>query len=188
MRPIALVLLLAVVMSRPAMGEESDGVHRMLKPDGEADVDKCAVCHEQDFSLSRSKVETCTLCHAETVHGGAAEHLGASAADVAVRIPAAADASILPLTEDGRIFCGTCHFFHDPRVAEEKPQPLAWVPASTGLPEAVRRSLAAEWGRIASTHGEPEVGAKFATRSTRALRLPVADGALCRHCHGSMLQ
>ena len=47
----------------------------------------CAVCHNEDFSLQRSKLETCTLCHAQTSHAGSDEHLRASPA--AVKIVAA---------------------------------------------------------------------------------------------------
>lgn len=189
MKFVALVLLGVLATAGPALAQESDSPHRMVKPDGEPDADKCAVCHEPDLSLSRSKVETCTLCHATTTHSGTAEHLRTSAASVAARLPGAKEGvSTLPLTDDGTMFCGTCHLFHDPRLSEEKPLAAGWVPPSTGLAGAVRKALTAQWETIAGTHDASSVGAEFAVKSTRALRLSVDDGGLCRHCHGSVIQ
>jgi hypothetical protein len=90
------------------------------------------------------------------------------------------------LTEDGRIFCGTCHLFHNPAISDDKPLARAWVPASTGLAEAVRRARAAQWNEIAQKYDQSAAGATTATKSTRALRFPVDDGSLCLHCHGGM--
>ena len=158
----------------------------MVKPDGSLDMDKCAACHETDMSLSRSKVETCTLCHAVTVHSGAAEHLGATPASVTRLFPTGQKPPALPLTEAGGLYCGTCHLFHDPAVNHEQLLSARWVPPSTGFPEAVRRSLLAQWQHTAHKYDEATSGAKFATTGTRALRLPVDDGSLCRHCHASL--
>ncbi|MFQ5665344.1 MAG: hypothetical protein ACE5I7_02820 [Candidatus Binatia bacterium] len=160
------------------------GPHHAVKPNGELNMGVCAFCHDPDMKLSRSKVETCTLCHAVTIHSGAAEHLGASPADVARLLGSRKDgAPDLPLTESGGMYCGTCHLFHDPALGGQKPLPQAWVPPSSGLPQAVRAAVAARWGAIAHKYGASGPAAKFATKSTRNLRLPVDDGSLCRHCH-----
>jgi hypothetical protein len=187
MRFAALLLLafLAVVHPVAAQDDESASPHRMLKPDGEVDTEKCAVCHNPDMSLARPRAEVCTLCHSTTTHSGALEHVQASAASVTALFGGKEQPEPeLPLTESGGIFCGTCHLFHDPRVmTNETPLAQAWVPPNTGLPEAVRKSVEAQWPRIAQKYGETEPGAKFSTRGTRMLRLPVADGTLCLHCH-----
>ncbi len=189
MRVAALLLLVWISVTAAVVAEEMESPHRMLTPDGEADTEKCPICHEADLSLSRSKVETCTLCHSTTIHAGVAEHVAASAAAVQRLLSSKKEgAAELPLTDDGQIFCGTCHLFHDPRLSAEKALAEAWVPPSTGVPQAVRDSLASQWEHLARQHNETSADAKFATHSTKALRLPVADGSLCRHCHGSMTQ
>ena len=181
----ALLALLAAVHPVPAQ-EESDSPHRVLKPDGETDTEKCGICHQGDMSLSQPKSEICKMCHAVTIHSGAAEHLQTSPTVLARLLPAKKEgATELPLTEEGGIFCGTCHLFHDPRVVQEKGLTQSWVPPATGLAGAVRTSLATQWNRVASKYGESGPGAKFSSKSTRALRLPVSDGSLCRTCHGN---
>lgn len=180
---VSLSLLLAA--STVALAEESDSPHDMVKPDGTADSDKCATCHEADFSLSRSKRETCTFCHAETLHAGAYVHLHASADQLKQLFSAGPkEEPELPKAEDGGIFCGTCHLFHDPRLSEEKPlAPRAAGPAA--FDKAVQSAIAAQWPQIAKKYDQQKAEASFATKRTTALRLPVDDGTLCRHCHGS---
>jgi len=179
---LALCLLAFSIASTPALAEDSATPHDMLLSDGQADTDKCAICHEEDMSLSRSKVETCTLCHSITVHAGASEHLAKEAARVARLVPAPREGQpVLPLTDDGRIYCGTCHVFHDPRVSEEKILEQPWVPSSA-LAAAVRESLAGRLAGAAPAHDEGAPPVKFSD-GTKRLRLPIADGSLCRHCH-----
>jgi hypothetical protein len=187
-KAIALSFAVLMLLAVPARSDESAGPHQMVKPDGTLDTEKCGACHNEDMSLSRSKLETCTLCHSTTVHSGAAEHLGAAPASVARWLPKQQPAPALPLREDGGIFCGTCHLFHDPAVGSEQPLPAGWVPRATGLPEAVRRALTAQWETVAHKYNESAPGAQFTARSTRALRLPVDDGSLCRRCHGSLVE
>ncbi|MBI3386981.1 MAG: hypothetical protein HY027_04485 [Deltaproteobacteria bacterium] len=165
-------------------GEDAASPHHMIGPDGQAEMEKCSLCHNEDLSLQRSKVETCTLCHPITVHSGANEHLRADAAAVAKRVPAPKEGeTALPLTEDGRIYCGTCHVFHDPAISQETTVPSALVPAPSGLPESVRGSITKRWEAAAAARGESRVDAKFTSQGTQRLRLPVDDGSLCRHCH-----
>lgn len=176
-----------LLISAAVLATETDGPHHMTKPDGSADPEKCAVCHNSDMSLSRPKAETCTLCHAATLHSGAAEHLAATAASVAARLGAAGQRPpALPLTEDGGIYCGTCHLFHDPAISGEQPLAAPWVPPDTGLAGSVRHAREAEWSEIARKYEQTAPGAQFATHETRALRLPIEDGSLCRHCHEAL--
>jgi hypothetical protein len=170
---------LLAMAAAPAIAEDSASPHEMVLPDGKPDMNQCGLCHEEDMTLSRSKVETCTLCHSETVHSGAREHLAASAAAVAHLVPKP-DAAALPLTDDGRIYCGTCHVFHDPRVSKEAVLDQPWVP-SDSLSQAVRQSLAAQLRAAAPAEGEG--ASPMFSDGTKRLRLPIADGTLCRHCH-----
>jgi hypothetical protein len=182
-RGVALALLLA---TRGALlAQESDGPHRMLKPDGETDMEKCAACHESDLSLSRSKRETCTLCHAETLHAGAYVHLHASPDKLKQLLNAAHEEKPqLPTADDGGIFCGTCHLFHDPRLTEEKPLATRRE-APSAFDTAVQRAIEAQWPAIAQKYDAEKADASFAAKATKALRLPVDDGTLCRRCHGN---
>lgn len=186
MRRLGLLFVVGfLLVIRPLWAEETASPHQMVGPDGQVEDEKCAICHNEDMSLTRSKVETCTLCHAATVHSGANEHLRATAASVSKLLPPTkSDQPSLPLTEDGRIYCGTCHVFHDPAISNEETLASPWVPPSSGLSESVRRSVEARWRRAESKQGESEAGATFSTKGTRRLRLPIEDGSLCRHCHG----
>lgn len=188
MRLVVLALLSILAVVSPGRAEEEpDTPHRMLKPDGEADPEKCSICHQEDMSLSQPKSELCKMCHSPTIHAGAARHLEASPEQLAqVVSPKKPGELDLPLTEENGIFCGTCHVFHDPRVSGEQALDQRWLPPTTGLPEAVRNALVAQWGRSASKYGESEPGVKFSTRGTRNLRFPINDGSLCRRCHGTL--
>ena len=182
---VAVALLLASAGALRA--EESDSPHRMMKADGQIDTDKCSLCHEADMSLSRSKRDTCTLCHAETLHAGAYVHLHA-APDKLTQLFAAAhgeEKPELPKAEDGGIFCGTCHLFHDPRLSEDKPLVARRDAATIPFDTSVQNAIEAQWPAIAKKYDEEKAGASFATKATKALRLPVDDGTLCRHCHGN---
>ena len=88
--------------------------------------------------------------------------------------------SALPLTDEGRIYCGTCHVFHDPRVSKETVLDQPWVPTDR-ISQAVRESLAAQLRAAAPAEGEAP--APMFSDGTKRLRLPIADGTLCRHCH-----
>ena len=166
-------------------GEDADdsNPHRMSGPD---DEESCDFCHEEDMSLSQSPLDTCLTCHSLTEHSGAAEHVRANAAAVARARPTPLEADEeppLPLTEEGTIWCGTCHLFHDPRVNEEALLSDAWLPATTGMAGAVADAVAAHWGDLAGKYKQPLPVAHFAEKGSTWLRLPVADGALCTACH-----
>ena len=175
----ALVVGLLAIGARAAVADDSGSPHRS--------TEMCPVCHNEDMTLQRSKLETCTLCHGETPHSGAAEHLRLEAVRVKQAFAGKKDEGgvTLPLTDDGRIWCGTCHLFHDPSLGEAW-LPTGWVPPDSGLPKAVRDGVTRRWDALAAAHGQSKVDASFAAKGTRQLRLPVEDGTLCKQCHGSM--
>lgn len=175
------VLLLLLGLSLPAGAQNP---HDMLDANGKLDMSACGFCHEESLELSRPKEEVCTFCHATTVHAGSAEHLGATAPEVARIVPKDTDGTpSVPLTDGGRMYCASCHLFHDPAVAGEKWQPSAWVPPSTGVSLAIREAMTTRLATLAAERGAGASAAKFATSGTKMLRLPVADGSLCRGCH-----
>jgi hypothetical protein len=180
---LIVVVLLTVLAAGPALAQEQGTPHWMLGPDGQADQGACSTCHRETFELLQPKLDTCVMCHTSSPHVGASRHLEADATAVARLLPPEGKDS-LPLSEDGRIYCGTCHLFHDPRVIGEPWLERTWLPASSGLPQAIRQALESRWKSLAEKQGEEGSGATFASKGTRALRLPVEDGTLCRHCHG----
>jgi len=185
MKHRATALILGALLVVSAARADDDSPHKMMKPNGEIDKKQCEVCHEADNSLSRGKLDSCTICHESTVHGGSAQHLAATAERVAALAPKSSPK--LPLAEDGTIYCGTCHVFHDPRaVPGESLLSDDWLPAATGLAGRVRQSVEKQFAEVRERHADKNAVAHFATRPVRALRLSVSDGALCRHCHGDM--
>jgi hypothetical protein len=186
MRRLAALCLALGLTAAPlvAAAQEEGSPHKMTHPDGSLDMETCGVCHNEDLTLQRSKLETCTLCHAQTSHAGSDEHLRVSPAAVKRAMEQAPkDAPVFPLAEDGRMYCGTCHFFHDPAVAEEKWLTTGWLPADEGLAAAVRRGVENRWTALAQKAGEKDPLGHFAAKGTRQVRLPVDHGQLCRTCH-----
>jgi len=126
------------------------------------------------------------MCHGSRPHAGAAEHLQAAATTVARLLKTAPDPDVdLPLTEDGKMFCGTCHLFHDPALGEDQLE-RGWVPPSTGMAQAVRNDVERRIGELSHADSASEV--LWQKTGTRALRLPVDNGALCLHCHADMVK
>jgi hypothetical protein len=134
--------------------------------------DGCAACHsgepEKGAGLADARLrlvpsETCTTCHPNPVHAGAAEHVGA-VQPTALTGDAKAK---LPLDKDDTIACWTCHDVH------------AAGPQSGPKREGIE-------GHIASARELPKDLAPTASADQPAmLALPTDDGSLCKACHGS---
>lgn len=177
-------LVLALWLIPAATFADDSNPHLMMDANGALDDSACGFCHEDDFTLSRDKVDTCTMCHALNTHAGSAEHLAASPAAVASLVQAEGDVEI-PLTDDGALYCGSCHLFHDPEMAGEEWLAEGWVPSTThGTGKAVRDALTQELSAV----GGEGATITWTETGTRALRLPVSDGSLCKRCHGGLLR
>jgi hypothetical protein len=180
MKRFCLAALAVLAVAVTAFADE-DNVHHMRLPDGELDTDKCGFCHEDDFSLSNSKLETCTLCHDENLHSGIFLHQNAAPAEVARLQGDRKDA--WPLTDEGRVYCGTCHLFHDPTADGEE-----WLPKGRALSMSpfavhVRDGIVEKWKATAQKRETEAAAVKPFDEGTRALRMPVENNELCRHCH-----
>ena len=183
---VALIGAFVLLAATAGRADDSGSPHHMTKADGALDTDKCPLCHNEDFSLQRSKLETCTLCHAQTAHAGSDEHVRANPDAVKHALEGQQQATpALPLADDGHIYCGTCHLFHDPQVASEDWLATGWVPPAAGVSGAVRQTVIDRWAAVASQSGNKEAIGHLATDGTRQLRLPVAEGQLCLRCHGA---
>ncbi len=190
MKRAALLIAALLACAAPGRGAD-DNPHQMVDAQGALDNAKCGLCHEDDFTLSRSPLETCTMCHAASPHAGATEHLRASAAEVQDLLGAEKGGIEIPLTETGTLYCASCHLYHDPAVAEEAWLERAWVPSPTdGLAAAVRNELSEEFAARAAQaeSGAPTASLAWMKTGTRLLRLPVEDGSLCLRCHAGLLR
>lgn len=175
---VALLLLLLPPWSARADDDE-DNPHYMVDAKGEPETDKCDFCHEDDLSLSQSKEETCLICHTRQQHAGSAQHVAVSGEVLRQIVPSAkGDDFPLPLTDSGGIYCGTCHLFHDPKDASEPWLAKGCEERKTPFAQAVKRDIEKFRDTIADAQA-----AHFVAEGTRALRMPVCDGALCRQCH-----
>ncbi|MGH7789247.1 MAG: hypothetical protein ACRERC_20425 [Candidatus Binatia bacterium] len=186
-RPAALAVAAVLALAVVARADDSGSPQHMTTSDGELNMEICGACHTEDMSLQRSKLETCTLCHSQTQHAGASEHVTASAAAVKVALAnQPKDGPPLPLAEDGRMFCGTCHLFHDPKVMGEDWLAQGWIPPDSGLSATVRQTVIERWAKLAAKSEDKAPIGRFATKGTRQLRLPVDKGQLCAQCHGAL--
>lgn len=188
MRRLSAGALLAALCCVPVAGRAApENFHVMTLPDGKVDESKCGACHSEDMRLTAGRLETCTACHSTSEHSGTLEHLRADAGRVAEAMrQRPADGVAMPLAEDGRIWCGTCHLFHDPKVRGEAWLERGWLPPDDGLPGAVRKRVIERWAALAAAAGQEEPLGEFASHGTRMLRLPVSDGTLCRQCHAEL--
>lgn len=188
MRRLAALLVAALVACTAASVRADDGSpHVMTRPDGEVDADVCPVCHNPDMSLQRTELETCTLCHVETTHGGSLEHVRAAPEKVREAMQGRPkDAVTLPLTGEGKIYCGTCHLYHGPAVLGEEWLTSGWVPPDRGFAGAVETGVERRWRALAQAFDVSGTAGSFAAEGTRQLRLPVDDGRLCAQCHGNL--
>ncbi len=181
---LLLLFLIPGLWAAEMRAEDEDNPHWMLRADGEPDEEKCALCHNEDMDLLASKEETCLSCHDRTLHSGSAEHLEVSPERVAALLPPRVEPEEaqqnLPLAEDGRMYCGTCHLFHDPRIAEEILAPVRPLP-SHSVALAIRRATLARCQDLTREGSSAEFS--FAPQNTAFLRLPLAEDELCVACH-----
>lgn len=143
-----------------AIGEETErfDVHQAMRSGSQ---ESCALCHEEGGALKSEPAKTCEGCHYRDSHAGTAEHLVVLDGDMA----AFATQAGLPLAE-GRATCNTCHDSHPAGSTEHRP-------AATPHP-----AVPADW-QSTLLAGQPVLG------NSDTLRLPLADGQLCKACHGT---
>lgn len=184
---IALSICVAAA-AQPLWADDASSPHHMANKDGSLDMQKCGVCHSEDLSLLQPKLETCTLCHAQTSHAGSNNHLRADpqAVKAALATDAPKGGPAFPLTDDGHMYCGTCHLFHDPSFEGEAWLATGWLPPDKGVSAAVKQGVLDRWAKLAADDGAKDPLGHFAAKGTRQLRLPVDDGQLCRRCHGAL--
>jgi hypothetical protein len=164
---LATMIAAGLVLPIPRAGATESPPHNLTKPDGTLDSEACSICHTPSMDLERSKLETCTLCHAETVHSGSEEHLRADPAKVAEKVSGRPKTADLPLTTTGASGADVSPLSR-PRCSRSLARPRL-DPTDQGLPAAVREGVIDRWARLPRCP-IGRAAREFATTGTRQLR------------------
>ena len=181
-------------------------IHVQLDEQGKPREENCKYCHREvpdrkhppkrgDLKLRLPVERICLGCHLNTPHLNAVEHSRKPEEEMRKRMAEAEKTHriILPLGEQGQVSCVTCHSPHqkgviDPghpagRQVAERPvedgpdyQPSRWSPIYRADKEARLVELERTLGQPVNLDYRRLVGEVL-------MRLPAADGSLCRACH-----
>ena len=182
-------------------------IHDMLDAQGNPNEDYCRYCHQevlardQRHELSELKLRApmdtlCYGCHLKTPHFNALEHQVEPSEKVAKqreRFLREHPEVILPLTEDNRITCITCHTPHPPGVIDSS-LPAAHQVSTAKVNEAplyrdslweetITEDKASRLAAISARYGRPVTYVYQQIQGEALLRLAAKDGTLCRACH-----
>lgn len=195
-------------------------IHKMLDEKEKLVKDNCEFCHMETpdpekvgrggpvWPLQRQGNHTglplqfrlpveklCLGCHLKTPHLNASNHLKKPSEEMKKVMDASEKRHniIMPLDEEGRITCVTCHSSHEKGIVKED-RPGGKQVADTTLEEGIVYQ-GSPWNRIFMEDKkvrleklEKESGKRFEIKYMRIkkevlLRLPAKDGTLCRACH-----
>jgi hypothetical protein len=180
-------------------------VHVMLDESGELDTTGCTYCHQQapdpeaeyrldELRFRLPKAKLCLGCHLKTPHLNALTHQSAPSDEIreTMRDAQRRHGVRLPLVEEDKVGCITCHTPHQAGVIEAtKPggQQVEDRPVQKGI--AWRRT---HWSRTFAQDKAQRLADRFPdtqltlpeylrAESEILLRLPARDGTLCQACH-----
>lgn len=186
---------------------ERPNIHEMLDDSGEIKKHNCLYCHEEvhekrDQRLESSQLKLrlppeklCFGCHLKSPHLNAVEHQGAKPKEkMKKHMQQKADdyGVILPLAEDGKVTCISCHSPHPQGVMREG------NPAGAQVSGDVKKGVAYDkhsWDQVyrddkrdrldylAMMGGESYQLDYQRLKTEVLLRLPAKDGSLCLSCH-----
>ena len=183
-----------------------DNIHKMM--DGKRKVIKshCLYCHQEVLKVEdeiktdeiklRLPAETiCYGCHLNSPHLNAVSHQQEPDEEMKKRISAYEEKYeiILPLSEQGKIMCITCHSSHPPDVISRK-KPAGKQVANSDLDKGIVYQKH-PWAGVFNEDKKDRLhklnvktGKNYALTYQRIekeilLRLPAKDGTLCLACH-----
>ena len=181
-------------------------IHKLLDDNDEYEEKECEYCHKivpdpkkeikreaLEFRLPPQKL--CWGCHLKTPHLNAVNHLVETDQDMRERMVEAEKnyQIILPLDDDGRIMCSTCHTSHESGViAPDKPagKQVADTDLKTGVSyeghpwdEVFQADKKTRLEELAQDGGGVHHLRYRRLKTEVLLRLPAKDGTLCQACH-----
>lgn len=182
-------------------------IHDMLDAQDKPKEEYCRYCHrevlerDQRYELSELKLRApmdklCYGCHLKTPHFNALEHQVEPSKKVKKQREHFLQEHpevILPLTEDHRVTCITCHTPHPPGVIDTS-LPAAHHVSTAKVNEAPRyrdslwketiaEDKALRLAAISARYGRPLTYDYQQIQGEALLRLAAKDGTLCRACH-----
>ncbi|MCG7908689.1 MAG: hypothetical protein JAY82_02830 [Candidatus Thiodiazotropha taylori] len=188
-------------------GEQRYNLHVMLDSTGEIDDSGCTYCHteipdpsddipieQMEFRLPKAKL--CYGCHLKTPHLNTLTHLKEPDDAMKKRIASAeTEQKIrLPLDDEGRVTCITCHTAHqsgviDPqraggRSVEESSIEEGILYRRTAWSRLFADDKADRMSALKEEHQKQFVKPEYQRVEKEILiRLPAKDGSLCLSCH-----
>ena len=188
---------------------ERPNIHLMLKADGNIDEQHCTYCHQEvqeqrnqphqrdDWKLRLPPEKLCYGCHLKTPHLNALQHQATKPNDrIKKRMKESVEKSgaFLPLSEDGKVMCVTCHSPHPPGVIDPARNPAGKQIQTADVKEGTHYRDSA-WNRIVQQDKQrrldemkEKTGESLTLTYRRIdkevlLRQPARNGKLCLSCH-----
>jgi len=185
---------------------QRDTIHEMLDADGKIIKKTCLYCHEQaldpeedikadELKLRLPPQNICYGCHRYSPHFNALNHQQKPDDEMKKRIEKYEQEHkiILPLSEEGKVMCVTCHSSHQMDVID-RDRPAGKQVENHDLDKGVTYSEHA-WGKVFIDDKKhrldklsQETGEQYSLNYQRIekeilLRLPAKNGTLCLACH-----
>lgn len=181
-------------------------IHKMLDEKNGLIKDNCEMCHlglpdtekvkdRKDLKLRLSMDKVCLGCHLKTPHLNTVNHMKKPSEEMKKIMDASEKRHkiILPLDEEGRVTCVTCHSSHEKGVVKDD-RPGGRQVADTDLYEGVAyqespwTKIFMEDKKVRIEKLEKESGKRLDIKYMKIkkevlLRLPAKDGTLCQACH-----
>jgi hypothetical protein len=185
---------------------QRDNIHKMLDDNGKIIKNTCLYCHQKaldpekdirpdELKLRLPAQNICYGCHLYTPHFNALNHQKKPDKEMQKRIKESAQKHkiILPLSDDGKIMCVTCHNPHQIDVINQR-KPAGKQIINYAIDKGIVY-LEHPWNKVFIADKknrldklQQKINKKLTLEYMRIekeilLRLPAKDGQLCMACH-----